>query len=171
MKILITGSESAGKSTLSRQLAWALDGVCVPEAAREYLKNLDRPYAFEDLQSIWHRQRDAEAAAVATGASFVVCDTGPEVIRIWSEVKFGRCDPEVFLASRTRSYDLTLLCYPDLPWTYDPLREHPEEKDRKHLFDRYHQLLPNARVISGADRLTQALAAVSERLGRPARVR
>lgn len=165
--MLVTGPESAGKSTLSRQLAWMLDGVFVPEVARAYLLALDRPYTYEDLPVIWRRQEAAETVAVATGASFVICDTGPEVIRIWSEVKYGKCSPEVHRASREHEYDLTLLCNPDLPWTYDPLREHPDAGERLLLYSRYDALLVGAVPISGTDRAVQALNAIRTTLGRP----
>ena len=166
MKILVTGPESAGKSTLSRQLAWILDGIFVAEAARTYLQGLDRPYQPHDLPRIWHRQCAGETEAVSSGASFVLCDTGPEVIRVWSEVRFGTCDPAVFRATREHRYDLVLLCYPDLPWSPDPLREHPDEADRRDLFERYENLLPDAVHIAGNNRVDQALAALDTALGR-----
>ncbi|NJB85133.1 nicotinamide riboside kinase [Lewinella marina] len=167
MRILVTGPESSGKSTLSRQLAWALDGIFVAEQARHYLQELPRPYTAEDLPRIWRRQRRAEEEALATGASFLVCDTGPEVIRVWSEVKYGYCDPVVLSAARQRTYDLTLLCRPDLPWSYDPLREHPDARDRMKIHQRYRQYLPGAVEIRGDNRLTQALHAVFFSLGHP----
>lgn len=168
MKILVTGPESTGKSTLSYQLAVCLGGQFVPEAARSYLEGLNRPYTFPDLATIWRIQSADEAAAVRTGAAFVVCDTGPEVIRVWSEEKYGRCAPEVLQAVRERPYDVRLLCYPDLPWTYDPQREHPDPADRHRLFQRYRELLPSATVIAGNRRLADALAAVDAYLARPA---
>ncbi len=39
-------------------------------------------------------------------------------------------------------YDLYLLCDIDLPWTYDPMREHPDK--REELFSIYKNTLLNA---------------------------
>ncbi|PPK86253.1 nicotinamide riboside kinase [Neolewinella xylanilytica] len=161
MKVLITGPESSGKSSLSRSLAWCLDGIFVAEQAREYLHGLDREYTFPDLAAIWSAQLNTETQAERSGASTLICDTGPEVIYIWSLVKFGRVAPAVEDAMRSRCYDLTLLCTPDLPWEADALREAPDANDRWALFERYRTLLPHAIIIRGDDRIRQALQAVS----------
>ncbi|THH41684.1 AAA family ATPase [Neolewinella litorea] len=166
MKILVTGPESSGKSTLSRQLAWALDGIFIAEQARAYLHALDRPYSMADLPLIWTRQRQAEDEAMRTEASFIVCDTGPEVIRVWSEVKYGECAPGVMRAFHERPYDLVLLCHPDLTWIPDPLREHPDPSDRRAIYAIYEKYLPGAISIRGSNRLAQALRAVWTFLGR-----
>jgi len=143
-------------------LAFALDGLYVEEAARTYLLERGGQYSAADLPAIWQRQQEAEDAARATSASFVICDTGPEVIRIWTEVKYGQCPEEVLHATRFRHYDLILLCYPDLLWEEDPLREAPDERERLALFERYQLILPAERtvVIRGKNRLTQALLAL-----------
>ena len=51
-KITITGPESSGKTTLARQLAEAFDTLWVPEYAREYIDQLNRPYRESDLLEI-----------------------------------------------------------------------------------------------------------------------
>lgn len=50
--VTIVGAESSGKTVLAKQLAAALSCKWVPEFARAYLEKLDRPYEFEDLESI-----------------------------------------------------------------------------------------------------------------------
>ena len=159
--ILVTGPESSGKTTLSRQLAWALDGLFVAEAARDYLELRGGDYVEADLLQIWQQQAEAEDTARASSASFVVCDTGPEVIRVWAEVKYGRCPSEVLQACTERAYDLTLLCAPDLPWEPDPLREAPDPAQREALFTRYRELLPEAVIIQGENRLEEAIRVVT----------
>ncbi len=160
MKILVTGPESSGKSTLSRTLAWALDGIYVAESARAYLHTLDGTYTAKDLPRILALQLAAQARAWALVPSFQLCDTGPEVIRVWSEVKYGTCDPAVLEACRAAHYDLTLLCAPDLPWKFDTLREHPTKLQRSALFSRYRKLLPTATIIEGDHRVAQALSVI-----------
>ncbi|MGB3801975.1 MAG: ATP-binding protein [Lewinella sp.] len=162
MKILVTGPESAGKSTVARGLAWALDGLYVEEQARSYLHARGGDYTVDDLPKILDRQIAAERRACATGAAFILCDTGPEVIRVWSEVRFGSLDSAVEIAFRKVRYDLTLLCTPDLPWAYDQLRESSNLEERQEHFDRYRELLPHAAIIDGDHRLEDALAVVLE---------
>ncbi|MEO0733668.1 MAG: ATP-binding protein [Bacteroidota bacterium] len=153
--IRITGPESSGKTTLARALAAELNGVYVAEAAREYLNARGGVYTEADLPLIWQAQSAAEDAARSSGAQYIVCDTGPEVIYVWAEVKYGRVPPQVARAVVERRYDMTLLCKPDLPWAPDPLREAPDLAQRAALFQRYAELLPGATIISGEDRLRQ----------------
>jgi nicotinamide riboside kinase len=162
MTILVTGPESSGKTTLALNLAWALDGVYVAEAARDYLEERKGDYNEADLPEIWAKQKEAEDAARASSASFVVCDTGPGVVRVWAEVKYGRCPEKILLASEQRAYDLVLLCRPDLPWEPDPLRETPDHSARLALFDHYQEVLSGREVviIDGQNRLGAALRSV-----------
>ena len=163
MKVLVTGPESSGKSTLARSLAWILDGYYVEEQARQYLHKLTHAYQASDLPLILRQQLAAEQRGVRSGASYVICDTGPEVIDIWSQVKYGIPVPGMELAESTTAYDLTLLCAPDLPWEKDSLREHPDPTAREQLFQRYRIRLPQAHVISGTDRIGQAQDALLSR--------
>lgn len=60
-------------------------------------------------------------------------------------------------------YDLVLLVAPDLPWEPDGVRDDPE--GREDAFAQYAALVPAAVVVSGQDRLAQAVAAVSALMG------
>ena len=66
------------------------------------------------------------------------------VIKIWSEFKYGSCDPAILKDLQERTYDLHLLTDVDLPWEDDPLREHPDK--RQELFDLYESELKNSGV-------------------------
>ncbi len=50
--ITIVGAESSGKTTLAVYLAGQLGCDWLPEYSREYLSLLNRPYEFDDLESI-----------------------------------------------------------------------------------------------------------------------
>ncbi|RMG69257.1 MAG: ATPase, partial [Bacteroidetes bacterium] len=107
----------------------------MPEYARAYLSTLGRPYREEDLLAIARGQLAAEARVIDPDKPYLFCDTNLLVIRIWSEVKYGRCDPEIRDMERLDRYALHLLTYPDLPWEPDPLRESPHRL--RELFDHY----------------------------------
>ena len=136
-KILITGPESTGKSALAARLAQFYDCPWVPEYARSFLPKLGRPYEEEDLLSILKGQLLQEYQLADPQRPYLFCDTGPEVIAIWSEVKYGQVHPMIEQAMQGQSYDLRLICYPDLPWEDDPLREAPDATERLALFERY----------------------------------
>jgi len=60
----------------------------------------------------------------------MICDTNLLTIKIWSEFKYGHCDPEIITRMNSRTYDLYLLCNIDLPWQNDPQREHPDKREQ-----------------------------------------
>lgn len=165
-KIVITGPECSGKSTLSKNLAGHYGVRWVPEMARFYLDRIGRAYTEDDLLQIARLQVQAEEEAMADGAGdLLICDTDLITIRIWGEEKYGRSDPWIIEQTKERPYDLWLLSKPDIPWVYDPQRENPHDRDR--LFDVYGQLLkelgkPYA-VVGGEEqeRLRQGLAAIN----------
>lgn len=141
-KILITGPESSGKSWLSERLAGAIPGAeWAPEYARIYLNSLSRPYEARDLAAIMQGQCLSEDERALALPRYLFCDTGPEVIYIWSEVRFGDVAPAIARELLRRPYHFTLLCYPDIPWEPDPLREAPDPAIRLALFERYRLLL------------------------------
>ena len=138
-RIAITGPESTGKSSLARELAQIFSTVWVPEYARDYLQILDRPYEEGDILRIAQGQLRAEENMIHHASQFVFCDTDLLVTWIWSMVKYGKCAPWIEKKLSEHRYDLYLLCNIDLPWEYDPLREHPDK--RLMLFDLYHNEL------------------------------
>jgi NadR type nicotinamide-nucleotide adenylyltransferase len=143
-KVVVLGPECTGKSELSAYLADALHTVWVPEYAREYLDDLQRPYGPEDLPLIARGQLALEDAMERKANKVLICDTDLYVIKVWSNFKYGYCDPEILRSIASRGYDLYLLTYIDIPWAYDPLREHPDQ--REELYQLYLQEMKNQPV-------------------------
>ncbi|MBI1227448.1 MAG: AAA family ATPase [Bacteroidetes bacterium] len=128
-KIVLTGPESSGKTTLAIQLAEAFETQWVPEFARQYLNHLDRPYVAADLLEIARGQVALEDEMTWQADDLLFLDTSLEVLKIWSEVRFGGCDPWILEQLQLRSHDHYLLCLPDLPWVPDTQRENPDNRD------------------------------------------
>jgi nicotinamide riboside kinase len=167
IKIVVTGPESSGKSTLSAWLANHFRATLVPEYARTYLEALDRKYNQHDLLLIAKQQIKNEDDALHKGG-IIVCDTSLEVIRIWSEYKYNNCSTYIIDQANARIPDLFLLLSPDIKWEQDPLREHPGQ--REDLFALYQQELAaygtEVVVVSGnqEDRRLKANSAIGELL-------
>ncbi len=164
VKIVITGPESTGKSTLTRSLAAHFKSEWAGEYARRYLEEkID--YSYNDLWEIAIGQLQSEDALKG---SLVFLDTNLYVIKTWSEFVFNNCDNRILSLIAQRPYHLYLLCDIDMPWQDDPLREHPDPEDRRKLFGMYHADLvaQNTRwiVIRGTEeeRLRAAIHAVNE---------
>ncbi len=164
LKIVITGPESSGKTKLAEQLAEHFSTEWVPEYARAYIDELDRSYGKEDLLPIAKGQVAAEEEAATLPAPLIFLDTSLEVIKIWSEFRYGESDPWISEKLMERLHNFYLLCRPDLPWEYDPQRKNPD--DRQELFELYIKLLPEMQVPfaevygQGAERLKVATEAV-----------
>jgi NadR type nicotinamide-nucleotide adenylyltransferase len=164
IRISITGPESTGKSWLAQRLAEYYHTSWVPEFSREYLAEIHRPYDYDDILAIAQKQFERENAA--TGTNILFCDTDFCVTSIWCNVKYGKCHEWITEQLRENHYDLYLLCDIDLPWEYDPLREHPEM--RSQLFNMYLDVMQknsfNYRVVRGMDetRLNNAIGFIDE---------
>lgn len=128
-KVAIIGPECTGKSTLAATLARAFETEWVPEYARNYIERLNRPYEKNDLTKIAHGQIRLEDEWIQSARRVLFCDTNLVVIKVWSEHKYGDCDPEILEALKSRHYDLLLLTNIDIPWVADPQREHPDKRD------------------------------------------
>ena len=163
--IVLTGPESSGKTTLASQLATSWQIPLVPEIVRDYLKGKDS-YQQVDLLEIAKQQHQAEQALLAHSPKRIVCDTDLLVIMIWSEVKYGHCDPWIYDTfentikepSTRRHY---YLCDHNIDWEEDPLRENPN--NRGELFTLYlkklkqYQLDYNIVKGSPSERVQQVL--------------
>ena len=138
-KIIITGPESTGKSTLAKNLSNYLKEPFVPEFARYFLPTLKDPYVESTLlniavgQNYWHQMYGAKAR------NMLICDTGVEAVDIWFQYRFGYINPQIRDLFKEDNVSFYLLCKPDIPWEYDPLRETPNR--RPEIFDSFISLL------------------------------
>lgn len=139
-RVGIIGPESTGKSTLSKYLASRYRGLLVEEYARTYLEERARAcgstyaYAREDVLKIAQWQVE-QLRGMDDGDTVVFFDTELIITKVWLLHKYGECPTFIEEALRNYPMDVYLLCYPDLPWQPDPVRENPNI--REYLFDWY----------------------------------
>ena len=137
-KIIITGPESTGKTTLTSELAQYFKTMWVPEFARTYIDDLKRPYREDDLLRIAKGQRDLERFFYKKSNQYLFCDTSMLVLKIWSEYRFGKCHSWI-LEELEKENALYVLCGTDVEWEADPQRENPN--DRNELYEIYRKEL------------------------------
>jgi len=123
IRIVLTGPECTGKTTLTQQLARHFNTVFVPEYAREYVANLCRPYNFEDLEHIAEVQRTQAREFAGQAKSILFLDTYLIITKVWFQVVFGRFPEWIDQELSANTIDLFLLCDTDIPWVADPVRE------------------------------------------------
>ena len=130
-RIAFTGPESCGKTTIAKRFAAQVGGVYVEEFARAYLEQRNGEYDESDLLTI----AQGQWALWNQNNGILVADTEMLVLNVWSEVRFGKTNSFIEESLKIQNFDHYFLCYPDIPWEPDPLREHPEQ--RMELFERY----------------------------------
>jgi len=127
-KLLITGPESTGKSSLCKALATHYKTNWVPEFARLWLEQQGPEYLEEDLLQIAKGQLLLEDFHAQRASKYLFCDTGMLVMKVWAQFKYGRCHPWIEQQWQQRHYDHYLLCGIDIPWEAGPFRENPGER-------------------------------------------
>lgn len=172
-RVVVTGSESTGKTELAFKLAKHFDAELVPEFVREFAKARNGVITFADHGAIARGQielEDRHAEAARREGRIVIQDTDLLSTVVYCEHYFGSCPEWIVEAARERHPDLYLLCEIDVPWVADPVR------DRGHMREDMQSLFRSAVAASGSpvtviegswdDRWEIAVARVSELLTR-----
>lgn len=132
-RIVVTGSECTGKTTLARDLAAHLGVAWVPEEARRYAERVARMLTADDVEPIARAQRDAEDAAFdsarARGNAWLVLDTDLVSTVVYARHYYGSCPDWIVREAKARVGDAYLLCDIDLPWVGDSVRDRPLARD------------------------------------------
>lgn len=175
LKIILTGPESSGKTTLSERLSRHYNTPLVVEYAREFFEKKQTPqYEQSDLELIAQGQIESENFKSQANPPILICDTDILTIKIWSEVKYGNCSPNLtqLIDNQCKNSDSSykthyFLCSPKgIEWEYDPLRENPN--DREKLFKVYeNELKNNAKtydILRGGieERLSSAISIIEK---------
>ena len=166
-KVGIIGPESTGKSTLAKYLANRYHGIYVPEYAREYMEALPPSYQYtyddvlciarhqvEQLRTYTHNDSNVSNVNYLNNNHendesnrinpVVFFDTELIITKVWFLHKYGTCPDFLENALHTYPMDVYLLCYPDLPWVYDPVRENPDL--RQYLYDWYEREIQSLNI-------------------------
>lgn len=163
-RVVITGSESTGKTTLAAQLA-ADHGVhVVPEFSRRLVAQLGRPIEARDHEMLARGQMANEDAAIARaradGHRLLVYDTDLVSTVAYCHHYTGQCPAFIETAAMARRADLYLLLDIDVPWVPDGVRDRGDQRAEVHALFRetLRQLGARFVTVSGgwADRLDSA---------------
>ena len=158
LKIIITGPESSGKTTLCKALSKHFNISFAKEFARHYINSLERGYTQNDLVSIAKGQLESEINSQ-------LLDTDLITIKIWSEYKYGSCDKWILDQIEKQKIEkrFYLLCKPDIPWQADKQRENPS--DREAIFEIYKEELEYLGhkyfIVEGGDRTENSISKIS----------
>jgi nicotinamide riboside kinase len=165
-RFFVTGAESTGKSTLTSALAKHFSVRGVPEFARDYLEQLNRPYTYQDVEKI--AQVQLSLIRQYQEEPLIFFDTCLINLKVWFREVYQQIPAWLEEAIPIDGQGTYILCEPDLPWEFDRLRENPHR--REYLTLEYEKEIGFAgfdyfRVSgTGEQRLTLALDGVRTRL-------
>lgn len=130
LKIVLTGAESTGKSTLAQALSNHYQTIWIPEIARDYVENLNTKYNYNDIETIARMQIEAEKK-ITPDHRIVFFDTWLIITKVWFDFVYGKHPDWLHTEISKSKIDLFLVCDIDLPWTEDSVRENGGENRKK----------------------------------------
>lgn len=126
-RVVLSGVESTGKSSLAAEIARKLGAPLVPEYGRAYCEGLDRPFTPADLRAIAVGHAASAAEALRGHPPLLIEDTDIVMTAAWSRMSFGVADA----ALAAPSGGLHLLLLPDVPFVPDPVRMYGADHARR----------------------------------------
>ena len=126
LRIIFSGIENSGKTTLAKTLAPILGYELIEEQCRfnsDVIKGEETSKTLLELHSIQENLFDAASSSSAKG---VVCDTSGVELEVWAKVKFG----EEISCDFNMNSTLYFFCHTLKDWERDPLRGMPNYNDR-----------------------------------------
>jgi HTH-type transcriptional regulator, transcriptional repressor of NAD biosynthesis genes len=138
-RVVLTGSECTGKTTLAQLLATHYETPWVPEFGREFV---DRKGAFptaEEINDIARGQIESEDRLAREANRLLILDTDLVSTSVYSRHYFGSTPRWIDEAIERRRVDLYLLAGIDVPWMADGA-----QRDRPHMREPMQQLFRDA---------------------------
>ena len=130
-KVVVTGSECTGKTTLVQALAARFETAFSTEGARNYLDEVQRPLSFADVEPIARRQMSLEGEALEQAGNLAILDTDLVSTMIYSRHYYGGCKTWITEMAVSRMANLYLVCDIDVPWTEDGLQRNQGEPGQR----------------------------------------
>jgi nicotinamide riboside kinase len=144
VRIVVTGSECTGKTTLAHDLAAAYGVECVPEFVRDFVNTIGGRPQFSDHGPIARGQKALEDEYRARAGALLFHDTDLLSTVAYCRAYFDRCPEWIEAAAIDRQATLYFLCDIDVPWSADGLRDRPDRRPEMHAL--FESVLTEARA-------------------------
>lgn len=169
LRIVVTGSECTGKTTLAEALSKHYGTVVVPELARIFVEEQGRAPELTDVETIAQGQLDLEKRLTPEAKGILILDTDLLSSVVYSRHYYGDCPVWVEKRLLEGPGDLYLLCDIDVPWSPDGAqrdrgdrRESMQDLFRTALADRGLEFVEIRGSLS--DRVDRAIRAIDDKL-------
>mgnify|MGYP001594974450 FL=1 len=165
-RVVVTGSECTGKTTLALEIARRLGAPCIAEPSRAYAEARGGVLTAADVEPIARATIAARQKAQSEGARTIVFDTDLVSTMVYAREYYGECPHWIEEECREQLADGYLLCAPDIPWGADGVRDRPAASARAEMHEAFARTLQDlgARVVhitgAGDVRTEHAMTAV-----------
>ncbi|OOB77241.1 MAG: hypothetical protein BEN18_10875 [Epulopiscium sp. Nuni2H_MBin001] len=143
-KVLLVGTESCGKSSLTKMLAKIFHTSWAREEGRYYAdKYLGGNWdciTKEDFFRIAYEQRQIEDDAIRNANKITFFDTDSLITQYYCEQFFGEFNDDLYVFIDPSRYDMVLIMKPDVKWVGDGTRFLGEQKMREKLHKKVLQM-------------------------------
>ena len=178
LRVCLVGTESCGKTTLTKMLAKRFQTSWVEEYGRVYceqdLCGDEDLLTFDDYGTIAARRFDMEQEAAKSANRVLFVDTAALSTNYFSILYNGREHPAVSAYQEREKYDLYLYLGDDVEFVEDGLRKNRNRDNTKFLFEKMlyaqakRQGVPVVHITGNYhERLNKAVAAVEELIQKP----
>jgi NadR type nicotinamide-nucleotide adenylyltransferase len=164
LRIVIVGAESTGTTTLSRDLAKALNVPWVPEVGRYYTESIlttNYEWFDDDFYRIGRLQQAYENEMAARSNGVLVCDTNAVATELWQRRYMGRSTTEMKRIAARDTADLYIITGDEIPFVQDGIRDGEHVRHKMHRwFVRHIQALDVPYIVvtgTKEERLAKAL--------------
>jgi HTH-type transcriptional repressor of NAD biosynthesis genes len=152
-RVLITGTESCGKTTIVRYLAKIFHTSWSEEWGRhypdKYLGGNDKLLATEDFFRIAFEQQMQDEHALHTANRIAFFDSDAVVTQFYCKMYTGKGNKDIEKFVDPDKYDVVLILSPDVEWIADGMRWKSRQKERMKL----HRELGDMYVARGFKRI------------------
>lgn len=152
-RVLITGTESCGKTTIVKYLAKIFHTSWSEEEGRhypdKYLGGNDKLLATEDFFRIAFEQQLIDERTLRTANRIAFFDTDAVVTQFYCKMYTGKNNEDIERFVDPSKYDVVLMLTPDVGWIADGMRWKSEQKERIEL----HRELEDMYVARGFKRI------------------
>jgi len=172
-KIVVIGTESCGKSTLTKNLAKIYNTTYVEEYGRTVCEDLggcDGIIIDEDYLQIAYGHKMKELESIEKANKLVFIDTEAIVTQFYSNLYNQVNQPVLDEIAKQQDYDLWLFLEPDVQWVDDGLRVHGDVeariKNNQHLKTLLYNQNIHYKILNGdyENRLKGAITYIDELL-------
>jgi len=158
IRIVVTGSECTGKSTLAEGLADHYQAALVPEFVRRFVEGKGSAPVYSDVEEIARGQLAFEGEVAEAAGKLIILDTDLLSTWVYSRHYYGRCPVWISAEVDAHPADLYLLAAIDVPWVADGV-----QRDRGHMRSEM-QALFRAELSSRGFDFVEVEGPVEERL-------